>query len=149
MESVVPPPRRGGAHPAPAPPAPPPAEEGLGDPLATAQGPWEEGAAHGLACSWLTCLLTPGNGCLREVLYFLVLLQKALQKPGSFLNRNSEASSKPLLPCVSRNSVSGQPTSDPVGPGGCQAVTGMRGSKPTEALERLGASRSGGHLCLF
>lgn len=101
--------------------APPtPTEEGLGDPLAAAQGPREEGAAPGLACSWLTCLLTPGNGCLREVLYFLVLLQKTLQKPGSFLNGNSEASSKPLLPCVSRNSVSGQPTSDPVGPGGAR-----------------------------
>lgn len=107
------------------------------------------GAAHSFACSWLTCLLTPSNGCLGEVLYFLVLLQKALQKPGSFLNRNSEASSKPLLPCVSRNSVSGQPNSDPMGPGGHQAVTSMHGSESTEALERLRESRPGGHPCLF
>ena len=67
------------------------------------------GPADGFGSSWLTCLVTPGNGCLGEVLDFLVLLQKALQKLGRFLNRNSKASSKPLLPCVSRSTIRGQP----------------------------------------
>lgn len=107
MEFVVPPPQRGGSSPGSSGPHPPP--EG---------GPGGGAAAHSCARSWLTCLLTSSKGCLGEVLYFLVLLQKALQKPGSFLSRNSEASSKPVLPCVSRNSVSSQPNSDPVGPRG-------------------------------
>lgn len=63
-----------------------------------------QGPADGCGCSWLTCLLTSGNGCLGKVLDFLVLLQKTLQKPGSFLNSNAKASSKPLFPCMSRNS---------------------------------------------
>lgn len=63
-----------------------------------------QGPATGCGCSWLTCLVTSGNGCLGKVLDFLVLLQKTLQKPGSFLNSNSKASSKPLFPCMSRNS---------------------------------------------
>lgn len=54
--------------------------------------------------SRLTCLVTPGNGCSSKGLDILILLQKTLQKPGSFLDRNSKASSKALLPCKSRNS---------------------------------------------
>lgn len=78
--------------------------------------------ANGYGSCWLTCLVTPGNGCLSEVLDFLVLLQKALQKPGSFLNRNAKASSKPLLPCISRNAkVRSGPHSHPAG---CMEVAG-------------------------
>lgn len=61
--------------------------------------------AGGSGSCRLTCLVTPGNGCLSEVLDFLVLLQKALQKPGGFLNGNAKASSKPLLTCASRNAT--------------------------------------------
>lgn len=52
---------------------------------------------------WLTCLATPGNSCSGKVLDFLVLLQKTLQKLGSFWHSNSKARSKALLPCMDRN----------------------------------------------
>lgn len=98
---------------------------------------WEWGGTRQwLWHCWLTCLVAPGNGCLSEVLDFLVLLQKALQKLGSFLNRNAKASSKPLLPCTSRNAGQKRPRLTPSRAHG-------RGPKGlTEGCGRLGESRS-------
>lgn len=82
---------------------PPPTEQGQeirGGCRSAGRG---RGVCKGFGCVWLTCLMTLGNGCLDKVLDFLVLLQKTLQKPGSLLHSNSKASSKPLLPCMDRN----------------------------------------------
>lgn len=113
-------------------------EQGPGEPLAAAEKAGERG---GFGCSWLTCLVTPGNGCLGEVLNFLVLLQKTLPKPGSFPKSNSKAGSKPLPPCESQSTAGQRPAPT--------LTSGAEGTAPghhtrREESPRLGSWRSQG-----
>ena len=97
-------------------------------------------ALTGSGCVWLTCPVTLGNGCLGKVLDFLVLLQKTLQKLGSFRHSNSKASSKPLLPCTDRNARDQRRARlTPAGTGGpsCQAVATAHRRARRRALGRL------------